>query len=456
MIYGIDVSKHNTVTDWNAVKASGKKFVFIRLGWANSDGSITKDEKFEEHYTGARAVGLDVGVFVYSYIGDSKYSRAAARNTIKMLEGRMITYPVAFDFEEYKISAKLSKSANTDICYEFLSEIQRLGYFAMMYTYTSFVQSYLNIERLKPFALWIADYRDPTGTNCPYKDTWGIWQYKGNTGKCDGVSGACDLNMSKYDYAATIKAKKLNGLDKVKVEKPNKVVTNTKYLVEYNKEQTVGVKDYNLLSQGDLLLSPHFQVKEFKSPDSSTVKIDSRLIWVLERLFNDLNCSKMIINSGYRTTLHDKKVGGDGKGFHTKGQAADIKAYGKDGKVISAKIVCQKLCDYGDVFGIGYINAESVHVDTRSKVNIWYGDETKGVSLIKQGYKDFDSYFNPKKTLTINAGTWNIRQSPNTASKIVCVVKGNSSYEYTAQMNGWRFVKDLNGWISPKGHTVNN
>ncbi len=216
MIYGIDVSKHNTVTDWNTVKASGKKFVFIRLGWINSDGSITKDEKFEEHYAGARAVGLDVGVFVYSYLNDSKYSRASARNTVNMLEGKMITYPVAFDFEEYKISAKLSKSANTDICYEFLSEVQRLGYFAMMYTYTSFVQSYLNIERLKPFAMWIADYRDPSGTNCPYKGTWGIWQYKGNTGKCNGVSGACDINMSKYDYAATIKAKKLNGLDKVK------------------------------------------------------------------------------------------------------------------------------------------------------------------------------------------------------------------------------------------------
>lgn len=225
MIYGIDISKYNVVDDWKAVKASGKKFVFIRLGWINSDGSITKDEQFEFHYKNARAVGLDVGVYIYSYLNDSKYSRVAARNTVKMLEGKMITYPVAFDFEEYKISAKLSKSANTDICYEFLSEVQRLGYFAMMYTYTSFVQSYLNIERLKPFAMWIADYRDPSGTNCPYKGNWGIWQYKGNTGKCNGVSGACDINMSKYDYAATIKAKKLNGLDKVTVEEPKEIVS---------------------------------------------------------------------------------------------------------------------------------------------------------------------------------------------------------------------------------------
>ena len=116
MIYGIDVSKYNIVDDWNAVKASGKKFVFIRLGWINSDGSITKDEQFEFHYKNARAVGLDVGVYIYSYLNDSKYSRTAARNTVKMLEGKTITYPVAFDYEEYKTAAKLSKDENTNIC----------------------------------------------------------------------------------------------------------------------------------------------------------------------------------------------------------------------------------------------------------------------------------------------------------------------------------------------------
>ena len=262
--------------------------------------------------------------------------------------------------------------------------------------------------------------------------------------------------MSEFtvDYSPAIKKRGLNGYGK-QSEKPQEIISNTKYLVEYDKEQSVAVKDYNLASQGNAFLSPHFQVKEFKSPDSNTVKIDNRLVWVLERLFKDLDCFKMNVNSGYRTPTYSVKVGGGNSDFHTKGQAADIKAYGKDGKVISAKIVCQKLCDYGDVFGIGYINAESVHVDTRPKVNIYWFDETNGVSLIKQGYTDFDSYFNPKKTLTINAGTWNIRQSPNTASKIVCVVKGNSTYEYSAEMNGWRFVKNLNGWISPKGHTVN-
>ena len=427
MIYGIDVSKHNTVTDWNTVKASGKKFVFIRLGWINSDGSITKDEKFEEHYAGARAVGLDVGVFVYSYLNDSKYSRASARNTVNMLEGKMITYPVAFDFEEYKISAKLSKSANTDICYEFLSEVQRLGYFAMMYTYTSFVQSYLNIDRLKPFAMWIADYRDPSGTNCPYKGTWGIWQYKGNTGKCNGVSGACDINMSKYDYAATIKAKKLNGLDKVKVEEPKEIVSPYK---------------------GKFRVSQEFKGTAHQGLD--LVGVDSKEIYAT--VDGVVQVSGNNDPNGFG--IYVRILGDDGNLYYYGHMSSTVVKVGD-------RVKCgEKISTEGSS---GKSTGSHCHYEVRKTLNkSSYLDVCEISSIPNQigtysdnSYKAEKGVVQSKKTLTINAGTWNIRQSPNTASKIVCVVKGGTVCEYTAEMNGWRFVKDLNGWISPKGHTVN-
>lgn len=427
MIYGIDISKYNIVDDWNAVKASGKKFVFIRLGWINSDGSITKDEKFEEHYKNARAVGLDVGVYIYSYLNDSKYSRVAARNTVKMLEGKMITYPVAFDFEEYKISAKLSKSANTDICYEFLSEVQRLGYFAMMYTYTSFVQSYLNIERLKPFAMWIADYRDPSGTNCPYKGTWGIWQYKGNTGKCNGVSGACDLNMSKYDYAATIKAKKLNGLDKIVTEKPKEIVSPYK---------------------GKFRVSQEFKGTAHQGLD--LVGVDSKEIYAT--VDGVVQVSGNNDPNGFG--IYVRILGDDGNLYYYGHMSSTVVKVGD-------RVKCgEKISTEGST---GKSTGSHCHYEIRKTLNkSSYLDvcEISGIpnqigTYSDNSYKAEKGVVQSKKTLTINAGTWNIRQSPNTASKIVCVVKGGTSYEYSAEMNGWRFVKDLNGWISPKGHTVN-
>ena len=427
MIYGIDISKYNIVDDWNAVKASGKKFVFIRLGWINSDGSITKDEQFEFHYKNARAVGLDVGVYIYSYLNDSKYSRVAARNTVKMLEGKMITYPVAFDYEEYKISAKLSKSANTDICYEFLSEVQRLGYFAMMYTYTSFVQSYLNIERLKPFAMWIADYRDPSGTNCPYKGTWGIWQYKGNTGKCNGVSGACDLNMSKYDYAATIKAKKLNGLDKITVEEPKEIVSPYK---------------------GKFRVSQEFKGTAHQGLD--LVGVDSKEIYAT--VDGVVQVSGNNDPNGFG--IYVRILGDDGNLYYYGHMSSTVVKVGD-------RVKCgEKISTEGST---GKSTGSHCHYEIRKTLNkSSYLDvcEISGIpnqigTYSDNSYKAEKGVVQSKKTLTINAGTWNIRQSPNTASKIVCVVKGGTSYEYSAEMNGWRFVKDLNGWISPKGHTVN-
>lgn len=427
MIYGIDISKYNVVDDWKAVKASGKKFVFIRLGWINSDGSITKDEQFEFHYKNARAVGLDVGVYIYSYLNDSKYSRVAARNTVKMLEGKMITYPVAFDFEEYKISAKLSKSANTDICYEFLSEVQRLGYFAMMYTYTSFVQSYLNIERLKPFAMWIADYRDPSGTNCPYKGNWGIWQYKGNTGKCNGVSGACDINMSKYDYAATIKAKKLNGLDKVTVEEPKEIVSPYK---------------------GKFRVSQEFKGTAHQGLD--LVGVDSKEIYAT--VDGVVQVSGNNDPNGFG--IYVRILGDDGNLYYYGHMSSTVVKVGD-------RVKCgEKISTEGST---GKSTGSHCHYEIRKTLNkSSYLDvcEISGIpnqigTYSDNSYKAEKGVVQSKKTLTINAGTWNIRQSPNTASKIVCVVKGGTSYEYSAEMNGWRFVKDLNGWISPKGHTVN-
>lgn len=427
MIYGIDVSKHNTVTSWNAVKASGKKFVFIKLGWINSDGSITKDKMFEEHYKNARAVGLDVGVYVYSYLSDSKYSRVAARNTVNMLEGKMITYPVAFDFEEYKISAKLSKSANTDICYEFLSEVQRLGYFAMMYTYTSFVQSYLNIERLKPFAMWIADYRDPTGTNCPYKGVWGIWQYKGNTGKCNGVSGACDLDMSKYDYAATIKAKKLNGLDKVKVEESKEIVSPYKGKFRVSQEfkgtahqglDLVGVDSKEIYATVDGVV----QVSGNNDPNGFGIYV--RILGDDGNLYYYGHMSSTVVKVGDRVKCGEK-----------------ISIEGSSGKSTGSHChyEVRKTLNKSSYLDVCEISGIPNQIGT-------YSDNS---------YKAEKGVVQSKKTLTINAGTWNIRQSPNTASKIVCVVKGGEQYTFTAQMNNWSYIPSLSGWISPKGHTVN-
>lgn len=67
-------------------------------------------------------------------------------------------------------------------------------------------------------------------------------------------------------------------------------------------------------------------------------------------------------------------MGGSGSGEHTKGNAADIIIYSKDGNPIDTQyIACiaQKL----GFTGIGRISDTAIHVDVREGKS-WYGDET--------------------------------------------------------------------------------
>ena len=141
-------------------------------------------------------------------------------------------------------------------------------------------------------------------------------------------------------------------------------------------------------------LSAHFAVTEFqcKCGKGHDFQLDTDLVDKLEKLFTALDCSKIVISSGFRCVDHDKKVGGTGTGQHTIGKAADFCCYGQDGKTIVTYKVC---CDAQDIgfTGIARINDSYTHCDVRSSGK-WYGDETKGNGSVTT---DFYEYFKMQK-----------------------------------------------------------
>ena len=143
-------------------------------------------------------------------------------------------------------------------------------------------------------------------------------------------------------------------------------------------------------------LSPHFNAREFRCQcgQPHETLIASELIDKLEALYTALNCSKIIVTSGYRCPNHDKAVGGTSSGQHTKGTAADVCCYGQDGQPISSKTVCCKAQDLG--FG-GIANITSsyqyTHLDVRTSGK-WYGDEIHGNGTVTD---DFYKYFGIEK-----------------------------------------------------------
>lgn len=143
-------------------------------------------------------------------------------------------------------------------------------------------------------------------------------------------------------------------------------------------------------------LTAHFNAHEFKCKCGKPhdFELSDELVTKLERLYEKLNCSKIIVTSGFRCTAHDKSVGGSGTGQHTKGTAADICCYGQDGNPISSKIVCCTAQDLG-FGGIANITSEYIytHVDVRTGLR-WLGDETVSNNSVTS---DFYQYFTPSK-----------------------------------------------------------
>ena len=155
-INGIDLSEHNTRrarVDFNAVKQSGVNFAIVRAGWCGYEGEIDVDDNLDRTIRDALEAGVDVGLYVYSYAKSDQAARVAARALVDVAKQYTITYPLVFDVEETRDPCLLSQGriGLTSTIAAFCKEIQALGYYAMWYTYSAFVQQYLDQSRREPY-----------------------------------------------------------------------------------------------------------------------------------------------------------------------------------------------------------------------------------------------------------------------------------------------------------------
>ena len=128
-------------------------------------------------------------------------------------------------------------------------------------------------------------------------------------------------------------------------------------------------------------LSAHFHIDEFRCNCGNVGTISQDLINKLESLYSRLNCSKIIVTSGYRDPDCSVAVGGYRNDAHTKGIAADVICYDKNGYQISSARVAWEAEQIGFT-GIGIIDSYAIHLDVRTTSNYsnghWFGDERNG------------------------------------------------------------------------------
>lgn len=194
----MDVSRWQGSIDWDAVKASGKVDGVMLRALGYKGGKPYVDQTFERNYAACAARGIPVGVYFWlgSTVAGGMVDLTAMLRSV--LEGKTFQLPIAIDVEDPKLKA-LTPAELSALVRLYAAEIERWGLYAMVYTYTNFADTALDMDALAAYDLWIADYRSMRPTR-----KHGMWQYT-SEGRIPGVSGPVDLSHAYKDYPAIIR-----------------------------------------------------------------------------------------------------------------------------------------------------------------------------------------------------------------------------------------------------------
>ena len=211
---GIDVSYHQGDIDWERVAADGIDFAMIRIGYRGyEEGVMHRDELAGEYINGARAAGLDVGVYFYSQAVSEEEARQEAVFVCELIKDYEIKYPVVFDWElpenEDARTVGTTMSTLNKCAAAFCGMISENGYTAMIYSNLKMALSKYDMRSLCVYDFWYVEYKD--GHNPPlYPYELQMWQYASD-GSVDGIDGYVDMNISFVDYAAEYDARRKIG-----------------------------------------------------------------------------------------------------------------------------------------------------------------------------------------------------------------------------------------------------
>lgn len=339
---GIDVSYHQGVIDWKKVKESGIEFAIIRAGY----GKSTVDKCFIKNIVGAHTAGLKIGVywFIYALNDDDSIKNAEMfHNTIEPYR-EAITMKVFADYEydsdsyAQRNGVVHNNSTRTRIVKTFLEYLIEKGWDVGNYANPDYINN--KFEDLSEYPLWLAWYNATEEKAKTYNP---IMHQHTSKGSVPGIKGNVDMNIY---------------YGKIPEENPDLVIDDRKNVVlPYSKEK-----------EGNTKLSSNFKVKEFACNDGSDVIfVSPELVNVLQKIREHFG-KAVNINSGYRTTSYNSKVGGAKYSQHQYGTAADIYIKDVDPKLIAA--YAESLLP--DTGGIGIYNT-FVHIDVRKTKSRWNG-----------------------------------------------------------------------------------
>ncbi|MCM1363668.1 MAG: hypothetical protein NC122_02105 [Faecalibacterium sp.] len=184
---GIDVSVFQGDIDFERVRESGIRVVYIRAGYGNG----LRDEFFERNAERARLAGLRFGFYFYVTARSRYEAELQGRYFASIIRGKDYDCRPVMDFEDF---SGLSHTEIREIGLAFMRALEdRTRILPMIYT-DAYAASFVWGEDFARYPLWVADY-GPTEPDV-IGDVWNSWvgfQYS-DVGRIDGIEDDVDLD----------------------------------------------------------------------------------------------------------------------------------------------------------------------------------------------------------------------------------------------------------------------
>lgn len=172
--------------NFNKVKSDGIDYVILRAGYGRE--TYQKDDTFETNYAKAKAAGLKVGVYWFSYAMSPSTAVQEANACLYCLGNKQLDMPVYFDLEYQPALTGLSNSTLTQMCLDFCKTIEDNGYDAGVYSSASVYTWQLDRDKIaKNYSIWNAEW------NSYYTVPCDVWQYS-EKGQVNGIPTRVDMS----------------------------------------------------------------------------------------------------------------------------------------------------------------------------------------------------------------------------------------------------------------------
>lgn len=190
-VHGIDISRFQTGIDWNAARASGVNFAFIKA----TEGGDLVDPMFGDHWRGAGRAGVRRGAYHFWY--HCRPAAEQARWYIRHVPKVVGALPPVLDMEWTPFSPTCTRrppgaTVRSEAAIFMNMLAAHYGQAPILYMTVDFYREN-EMWRLSGNEFWLRSVADHPGETFAGQP-WTFWQYTG-TGVVPGISGEVDINV---------------------------------------------------------------------------------------------------------------------------------------------------------------------------------------------------------------------------------------------------------------------